>query len=429
MTENTLFLDESDLSLYFENLPKDLKLRVKNSSDASTDSFKEYLVNKQIISTFSQVLNQKIQEMDENSNTIEIEIDDEQNLMPLVIDFLHGKKINIFCENDFYLDKIAQKLEIQPLIEAVADSLKEELSPSNIIPRILQHYNEKDPKIFDYLYQNIDSIQINEKFFTLPKDLIVDISQNPKSHFKNESSRYLFKLKCCAHYADETGLFMSENDYLELPFDVIYDFLTNNEFKVLDGKIPTLLIVQNLMNKISDNKSQIITLQSDIAVIDEEIEKLGKSKEREQKVECETDSRFIDLQNKITEFRKQIANISNSIKETSETVNLFRIKDDELDELSSKILMLQSLSNEMTHLVNVFKRTYYLPTFTNLTDMILKIPKQWQEKMKPLLQIVGELTSNEAEVDSVINSLHELDQLLVQLLQSSVSLMGQGNKN
>ena len=408
MSENTLLLDETDLSLYFESLPRDVTIIVKNSSEN-----KEYLANQQVISTFSPVLNQKIQEMEPSSSKIELELDDNQNLMPLVMDFLHGKKININSENDFYLDKIARQLEIQPLIEAVSESLNEELSVSNIIPRIIQHYEENDPKLMNFLLENIDDIQSDQCIFTLPKELLVTICQSPEANFQSESSKFSFKLKCCAHFLDETELFMKENEYLLLPFDVIRDLVTQEEFAPLDGKIPTLLIVQNLLQKISDNKSKINELEEISKKMTEEIKALQEELKKEQDEKFKSDERYISLNQRFKEFNDILISISAGLKPHIEILDSFKIKNEDLDELSSKLTMLQQKSNDMVRIVGVFHRTNFL--YPNSTPKLMGIPQEWKSKMGLILQLVNQLTSNENEVENIIKSFNKLADELTNL--------------
>ena len=394
MEQNSIFLDENDLSLYFQNLPRDFTLVVNST---------EYPVNKQVICSFSEIIANKIAALDTSKSQLHIDIDDPHKVFPLVIDFLHGQKIDINSYNDFYLNKIAETLKIQPLKEVIQDSLTEEISVSNIIPRILQNYDNIDPNLLDFLLENIEDVQKDNHIFLFPKEFLLKICQSENAKFKSDSSKYIFKLKCSAHFIEDCNIFMDENEYKYLPIDAIKELLTNEEFAVLDQKIPTFQIVQNLLTKISEDQTKINEIEANIEKAKNELNRLHAESVKQQRDKSQFDETERKLHDKYEAFQKDINQVIKGIQPHLTILETLKITGDQIDEISSRVSMLQGKICDLKKYTQAFHLTN-----TSMLNIVLDFDK----KMGELQQLLSNLTTNENDINYIQQSFqHVLDEL------------------
>lgn len=383
-----------ELAQYFSNLPRDLEIHVGD---------KVYMANSPVMCIYSDKIASLV---DQNTSSITLDISDTKQLFSSVISFLHGQKIDINASNDFYLNEIAEELNIKPLIPILTKSLQAKIDTNNIIPRIEQHINDVPKNYIDFLCEHISEVQTNDSLYKLPPNILLDVSANEKTKFNDSETKYIFKLKCAVSYPDITEKFITDDEFNEIPMSVIQELITNPFYASLDGKLPAFNIISRIVDIITATNTQIIETKQKIQKISEDIQRLAPEIDRIVKEKAYTDERYLEILEQFQEFKKNISQKIQEIKSSSKVLESFKISDKSIDELGSNLNFLtvkrerlKGLSNQLKSIKLIFGQQY---------DIFNKVYNESKGDIELLQQTLANLKPNTEEIDTIMASLGKL---------------------
>lgn len=394
-------LTESELDLYFRSLPRDLVLVVEGS---------EYPVNKTLFSTFSRVINSMILPQPDITR-LELNLSDPKHVFSVIVGFLHREKIEITYENDHFLLLIAKELGIDVIIPLIEQSLQDPNSIHNIIPRLEIN---NDESLIDFASGHILELMNNKKLYELPESVLSSLYHKSKSNFHSPDDQYTFLFSCLVKHPDSIETFMNDDEITSLDSRQLLKMIQNPDFKALQGKIPTFKIAKSLLAKISQFKSQInlkrrqaqLTAQK----IDEESEEMIILQKEIEKLK--------EILNKVKLLKDQIfKNISNIA--TDEFVeNGIMLQDrympeDLLADIHNKLNSLLQRSDEFAKCVHDAPSTnvFFKNSFRRFDDHA----REFQKRVKNMLEICSNLNPNDVAVRHVISLFSKIHHDLIQI--------------
>lgn len=389
-------LNEDELAIYFSKLPHDLNVKVNN---------KLYSVNKDLASMLSGAIRALIQE-NPNSAEIQLDFNDSNNIFYLVINFLQATQIPITPQNAYDLQIAAETLDIPSLQNALKIELEAETNQNNIIPRII--HNREKP---DFLFNCIEEVKNNEELFDLPVEILIEITKSEKTQFASISNRYLFSLICCSKFPDHFSEFLSENELLQIPLDVLETFIHDERYQIVKDKFPIQQIAFNFVSQIGRIKSKINEATFSIASLNEEIENAQNEK---QNILIELDK----VQLKLEMYQKESSELQQHVLQ-------FRLEDlsDIVFALKPKIAnedILNQYAMQLNQIDQINKKdSYYIQKMGNQTIFIYHETRA--NAMKWLKQLNEQLTN----IHTTCAKLPKNDAVMVQFLSMLSSIIKQ----
>ena len=387
-------LSSSEITNFISSLPKDLTIIHNN---------KEYKVNKMLSSSLSKIISNQISK-DPSNSTITFSFDDNENNFPELISFLNGNDIKITPKNDFPLNKLAEMLEIESLKKITLESLNSSLSCSNIIYRILQQYVTED-QATDFFEQNIEEIIASQQnIFELDYNFLNKIAHSENSKFSSESSRYMFILNCCVHFPGQINLFFTEADIDKIPDEVLYQMTKFNKYSLLDGNIPTFLIVRKLKNDIKNVELQIERAKSDYKATLQEIDNVQNEnmailemKKNTSLKNDEVSTRNSAIADKIQEQKDKI-----NPEKLNQDLSRFRITEKTISQIIDEILMLKQKFEEIQQ--KGFKNQ---PEINSIINDLMEESKMLVSNSDIIEDRISELNSISQQLQKMINKLRK----------------------
>ena len=387
-------LSSSEITNFISSLPKDLTIIHNN---------KEYKVNKMLSSSLSKIISNQISK-DPSNSTITFSFDDNENNFPELISFLNGNDIKITPKNDFPLNKLAEMLEIESLKKITLESLNSSLSCSNIIYRILQQYVTED-QATDFFEQNIEEIIASQQnIFELDYNFLNKIAHSENSKFSSESSRYMFILNCCVHFPGQINLFFTEADIDKIPDEVLYQMTKFNKYSLLDGNIPTFLIVRKLKNDIKNIELQIERAKSDYKATLQEIDNVQNEnmailemKKNTSLKNDEVSTRNSAIADKIQEQKDKI-----NPEKLNQDLSRFRITEKTISQIIDEILMLKQKFEEIQQ--KGFKNQ---PEINSIINDLMEESKMLVSNSDIIEDRISELNSISQQLQKMINKLRK----------------------
>ncbi|KAK8884309.1 hypothetical protein M9Y10_043417 [Tritrichomonas musculus] len=387
-------LNEDEISLYFSQLPRDLKLHVNET---------DYFVNKDSVSVLSGKIRSKLQE-NSSANQLNFDYSDPKNIFPLVINFLQGQQIIINPQNVFYLQNAAEEFEIPSLQNTLKEELQRETCKDNIIQKII-HCNEKPDMLFDYIQDSIN----NDDIFDLPREILVELIHSPKSRFTSDSSRYSFALTCCKKFPDHINEFLTSEDISKIPIDVISQIVSDPEYQKIKEKLPNSELSLRILEIKASSKTQInevslfIENQNDeMSYLQAENDRISLEIEKLKNMIVQNSNELVEMKVKIEDIKLgEIADMMQSIesaKANEETLNSYGTVLDQMDMIDSKI----------SYYINKMQATIFVYHESRTQA------KKLLDKMKASLEKIhgkcAKLKKNDNEIDGMIEKLTKITQ-------------------
>ena len=395
---------EEELIHYFNNLPLDLEIIIKD---------KIYKTNKQLISFFSIKIKELLKE---NENKLILNINDEFEVFNLILLFIKNEKIDINAYNDIYLFDLSKELLIEPLIELTKNSISQEISLNNVIPRFIQSKFDFNSKIFLFILENIKEIINKNEFYELPFEILNNIYLNYSNSFKNIDDLYFFGFRICSKYPENYKILFSNLDISSLSNELISILSSNIIFKPLEKILPLEEIGQRLLFEINKYNEEIFQIKKEIIDIDEYINKLKTNI-----ILINDESNYIDEKDKnLNIFKdKMIENLNiliNSIKNQNSNLNNIIINKKPLNEIGYTLKILKSKIEKIIELSNSYQGSLFQPAFRSQRKRILEISSNWNSRYIDLEVLYNSINSNEQDINEISNSFNFIINEIINLI-------------
>ncbi|OHT10968.1 hypothetical protein TRFO_19547 [Tritrichomonas foetus] len=393
-------LNQNEISCYFEALPRDLTI-IHNGNT--------YYVNKESISLLSGKIQNLISE-NPNSDQIEVDITDEKNVMPLVADFLNAKKIEITPQNAFYLQKIANSLEIPFLNNALKEEISRETCKENVIQKIL-HCNENT----DFLFSHIEDVLNNDDIFDLNKDILVELIHSEKAQFTNLHSRYFFAFRCSQKSPQFLNEFINDDDIEKIPPEVFSRVFADKSFSNLESFLPNSKIGQKFIEEIAKCRTNIDSTSHYIEKLqngskDMETEKQAKIAEIEK-----LNEKIKTLKDEFLVMKLKLDNLNiDSLTIDTENVSNKSADENKLNEIGTVLNSIDKMNKDCDYYIRKMQGAKIIYHESRVRAM--KIQNEWNSILQPLHESCAKLQINDSDVKDFKNRVKDLSIRLRQLM-------------
>ncbi|KAH0792741.1 hypothetical protein GPJ56_003364 [Histomonas meleagridis] len=381
-------LSKDQLDFYFEHLVDDFWITIKG---------KKYGVNRSLASSLSKY----ISEIDPSSSEITLDIDDPHDCFPLVIDFLHGKKIEITTLNDYSIQQIAEFLQIESLLNLTRQSLEEPLTPKNVRDRLYQNPNNET--YLNYLYENIESIRNENSLTQFEPDILLKVKNFTKSNFTSVKSRYTFYFDCCISFPTLVTQFLTNDDIRQIPEEVLSLLVSDEKYSTLDDIIPFYPIAQNLYHQVEDNKHQyqnlLVQCEESMKEKEDIISKRDKYKE------------LAEMKEKNEKLYNDIKEFSNDFQENSRinVLNDYKVSQNTLDEIQNNI-------KEIEEQISMKKSNCKQENLRNSCA-------EAEDTLEDLAMCLNKLLPNDTDIEMILEETEKIAKNLGNLAQEAFNVL------
>ena len=378
---------------YFECLPRNVRIIVGGE---------EYFANQELVVAFSPVLKRLFSET--GDGVVKLEVDDQNHLFNLVIEFLHGKQIDITPSNVLYLKKFADVLEIKPLSSAVQPHIDAETDLENVIPRIIFGDCQK---FVPFLMEHIEEVAARDDVYGLPKEVLLSVIRSDESRFSSVDSRYVFALRCAVRVPGFAEELFAKKFTESMPLSVVERVLSDKEFAPLESRLPYLFdVFQTVMNDVTTLQCDInqvrTKLQTEKNLTDEVEERTNvlreaNSKEKEllekihaqiQQVKSETDRLLATKDQSLIVFSRMIG-IATSVEQ--------------LEAFDKTVTDIMSQHEKVFRVVNKMKKNKVL--YQKTLSSCFELVDTWGKHLGPLKESVSSLTPNNDIIKQIVRSM------------------------
>lgn len=421
-------LSPLELSQYLSELPKNLSLKIGD---------KQYMVNDEFASSLSNYIAKKKSE-NPGVKTILIEHQDPINIFSLVASFLNGKKIKINFDNDYYLDEFASFLGIQSLKKLTENSLKSPLSANNIVQRI-SNIKESIPNDYcSFFEENVELIiqfhsnqtkDITEnKIYTLEPSFLSNIIHSEKSRFLNDSSRYFFALNCYKSfysrhgYSENLNLFINADDISKIPDDVIRQMATNEDYILLDGQFPSILLAQKLITDIINLQEELKATSLEYSSRETELKDIREEDERMMKQKSNSDKKLNEVGQRRYKLAKELLNSATNIDRKASSLSQFIVYKSAMDEITSNLSSLDQKCQNLKRILIKISVTKII--YADLRAKGFKLAEQFETLLNSLNNMMGMLIPNDDDINELIEEFRQVSKSLHTMADTLINLEG-----
>jgi len=398
---------ERDIQLYFQSLPKDLVIKINDSS---------YSVNKNLLSFFSP----KIAELlTSDINELSLPFNDDHCVFPIILSYIHNNKIDINEKNDVYLMKLSNELGIASLSQLAEESTQKEITVMNVIIRLMQNVGNESEKMISILHNNIEVLIQTEEVFSLGLAMLSKVFHSKEALFSTIENRQIFGFKCARLFPESFNQFFNEEELKSVSPDVYKEIFSSNMYNNICSKIPSLLICKILHETIDELNQRESFLNDEINHFNEEINSISNKEQSKSKQVDELTMNLnamhemeTKLQNSLNFLGERIMNQAVNIQQLSVTQDVITDISRRIRELSVKSKEMEQLSEKIQHIVLFYPES---------RQKVRSISNDWVQKMSKLEALLACIYPNDAEISKLSSELSSISKALMQTAQEVLS--------
>lgn len=378
---------------YFESLPRNGRILIDGE---------EYFANQELVMAFSPVLKRLFSEA--GDGVVKLEIDDQNHLFKLVIEFLHGKQIDITPGNVLCLKRFADVLEIKPLSAAVQPHIDAETDLENVVPRIIFGDSQQ---FMPFLMEHIEEVAARDDVYSLPKDVLLSVIRSAESRFSSKDSKYVFALRCAVRVPGFAEEIFAKEFTEGMPLSVVERVLSDKEFVSLESKLPYLFdVFQAVMNDVTTLQytiNQVTTkLQTEKNLTDEVEERRNALAEANSKQRQLLEKIHAQIQQVKSETERILANKDQSLIIFSRMIGI-ATSVEQLEAFDKTVEDIIKQHDKVFGVVNKMKKNkvLYQKTLTSCFELV----DTWGQHLGPLKESVRSLTPNNDIIKQIVRSM------------------------
>ena len=382
-------LKQHELAAYLSSLPKDAFLVHRG---------RKYGLNRGLFMTLSGLAKTQLQT---GGNEVTLDIEDQHGNIPLVIDFLNGKKIDITSENDVELQELADALQILPLRKLAEESIKAPMSMTNIFHRI----NRTDPdhldNFDDFLRSHARELILDDRVFSLPVSCLKILIESDEVMKFDDKWKFIFE--CWKRFPQHAcELHGSEEHMKNIPEDALAKLISSPEYADIDGNIPSWVIVESLQNELSKEQSHCQDLTKTITDLKEEIDRV-----QQERLKAHRERRQADLplteQDPLNQFWTSMGEIATDCITLAPYLDQFTVTDNTIDEIDAVVQRLLDKCERVKVIVRNVQAKKIV--FHELTKNGGRLAQELSSLLNSMRQLLVRIKENGSDMNDIIQEL------------------------
>ncbi len=396
-----------DLHEHFAKIPKDFNMNINDQ---------EYKCNRNILKAFSKV----IASLPDSISTYSIKISTNQIAINTVIDFLHGKNVNL-TENSFEIYAVSAKLDIPILKSRLCNEIESSTTCANFETRYdhLQSFPNYCDPLFQFLNNNksyFDKIT-KSKQFSLPFSKLF-LSSCP-TFFTNEDEKANFILSIfeCETENPEHDNFsiVSHINLCNLSEETLHLLLTHHFSPQFSPYLKSYPLFKNQINHITDNQKKLSILQKESNEFETTFDNLRETNNSLSNEINKLNSHLFNTEINHYKLKKEIESILSEIDQSNRALEDITQRNNEYLPFLNEVDNMKSTSSKLVDILQNFYNIGGKTIYPGSSRDALKHSKEWNAECVKLRDLIPSIFKEE-QLSAYFNILEETRNILCSLI-------------
>ena len=197
---------------------------------------------------------------------------------------------------------------------------------------------------------------------------------------------------------------------------------TNEDYILLDGQFPSILLAQKLITDIINLQEELKATSLEYSSRETELKDIREEDERMMKQKSNSDKKLNEVGQRRYKLAKELLNSATNIDRKASSLSQFIVYKSAMDEITSNLSSLDQKCQNLKRILIKISVTKII--YADLRAKGFKLAEQFETLLKSLNNMMGMLIPNDYDINELIEEFRQVSKSLHTMADTLINLEG-----